>query len=444
MFCVSAQWTQAQIFKSAITFKDAASLAVSASRDLQNEKAGQAIKQNSWTLGRRAYLPKLTLQAAEDDRLSVYDSDTFSKNFSVNVDQLLFDGGRLIFSRRLERARLELSASGIESLSGDIAESAVSAYRDILIARETLAIRKRGREALAVQRRILQKEVELGLALHSDLDEADITLAEALVEIMSLETETAEMTSQFLDVIGLDTLPELIEKIDVSRKAVLPDVQKAASLALERNQELKTAALSVKQKKEEARFAALSWIPSLRATGSFSTGGSRYPLTKYSWQAGLSIEFASPYINLNSGANYGYSGRNDRTARLSGSAAPLPDPASSLTARQAKSALVYEREKYEDAFRRLPRRVELAADKCLFAENKRLLAAEMVRLARNKLEVLKVKHHLGHITSIELIEAQTSVTEKEIALVQAASAVMAAERGMERLLDLQPGELRNL
>jgi outer membrane protein TolC len=88
--------------------------------------------------------------------------------------------------------------------------------------------------------------------------------------------------------------------------------------------------------------------------------------------------------------------------------------------------------------------VELAADKCLFAENKRLLAAEALRLSKHKLEVLMVKHRLGHITSIELIEARTTVTEKEIALVQAASAVMAAERGIERLLDLQPGELNRL
>ena len=447
-FCLSfffcAYLAHGQVFREGITFRDAANLAVAASQELHNEAAARAIRQGAWLLGRRAYFPKLTLQASEDERLSWYQADSFQKNYSVNVDQLLFDGGRLASSRRLERAELELGASRIETMSGEVGESAVNAYRGILTNRALMEIRKTGFTSLKAQRSVLKTEVELGLALQSELDEADISIAEAQIEMMSLELDMAEMNEQFLTLISMEKMPVLVEKIDVYRSATLPDKNKAVSLALERNQELKAAVLSIRQKKEESRFAALSWIPTLRATGSFSVAGNQYPLTKYTWSAGLSVEFANPWFSSNTSATAGFQGRNDKTARVAGTFIPAPDPASSLSARQAKLALAYEQQKYTQALEQTARSVKMAIEKCMFADNRRRLALETSRIAKNKLELFKIKRRLGQITSLELIEAQTECTQKEIALVQAATALLAGERELEKLLDLQPGELKNL
>jgi outer membrane protein TolC len=441
-FC--AYLAQGQVFREGIGFRDAANLAVAASAELHNEAAVRAIRQGAWLLGRRAYFPKLTLQASEDERLSWYQADSFQKNYSVNVDQLLFDGGRLASSRRLERAELELGASRLETMSGEVGESAVNAYRSILTNRALMEIRKAGLTALKGQRAVLHKEVELGLALQSDLDGADISIAEAEIEIMSLEMEMAEMDEQFLVLLGMEKMPELTEKIDVWRSAALPDKNRAVSIALERNQELKAAALSIRQKKEEARFAALSWVPTLRATGSFSVAGNQYPLTKYTWSAGLSVEFAKPWFSSNTSATAGFQGRKDKTARVSGTFVPVPDPASSLGVKQAKLALAYEQQKYTQALEQTARTVKMAIEKCMFADTRRRLALETSRIAKNKLELFKIKRRLGQITSLELMEAQTECTQKEIALVQAATALLAGERELEQLLDLQPGELKNL
>ena len=294
---VCASVVCAQEASGALTFRDAANRAVAVSRELKNEAANRALKRDAWVLGRRAYFPKLTLQASEDERLSWHQADSFQKNYSLNVDQLLFDGGRLASSRRLERAELELALSRLDTLAGDVAENAVRAYRDIVAGRATMRVREAGVAALKSQRQLLRTEVDLGLSLQSDLDQADIALAQAHIEMISLEMDMEETCEQFLVLLDLNTMPQLVERIDVHRPAILPNVDRAVAAALERNQDMKAAVLSIRQKKEQARFAALAWLPSLRATGSFSLAGNQYPLTKYSWSAGLSLEFTHPMLN---------------------------------------------------------------------------------------------------------------------------------------------------
>jgi hypothetical protein len=76
----------------AMGFADAARMAVAASEDLKHEYASLAIQEGAWIWGRRAYLPKISISASEDERLSITGPDSFLKSYSVNLDQLVWDG----------------------------------------------------------------------------------------------------------------------------------------------------------------------------------------------------------------------------------------------------------------------------------------------------------------------------------------------------------------
>jgi outer membrane protein TolC len=108
-----------------LSFSDAADLAVSASAELRTEYNGLKLMESSWRLGFRNYLPQIGLSAQENDRLQEIGQDSFIKNYGVSLEQLLWDGGKLLMSRRLERMELNLSNARLERMAGDIAESAV-------------------------------------------------------------------------------------------------------------------------------------------------------------------------------------------------------------------------------------------------------------------------------------------------------------------------------
>jgi outer membrane protein TolC len=424
-----------------LTFAGAADLALAVSHELRGEYAMKAIREGAWVLGFRAYLPQFSLTVSEDDRLSSGGGDGFLKTYGINVDQLLWDGGRTSMARRLEKMELNLMGARLERRAADIAESAAAAYRAVLSGRAVLKIREDALEALDEQRRLLGREAELGLALPVDLAEADLNVAEAELELQSLRIDLEETERQFAEMLGLEELPALAERVDIERSPALPPGPAARALAEQRNPDLAEGRYVVAQKQGELRYASRSWVPSVRVSGGFGLTGQRYPLNRHTWSVGISVEFAHPWFQNTLGASAGWEPPQDRTARLQNSLSPLPDPASGLGKRQAELALALERTAYNLNFERIGRNALLAVERCRMGDRKRSLAVEALALAGERYRLEEVRLGLGHITRVELMEARLEYAGKEIAAVEAAAALLEAERELERLLDLRAGEL---
>jgi outer membrane protein TolC len=212
-----------------LTFAEAAELAVASSAELKHARSSQVLTEKAWNWGLRSYFPYFNLIISENDRLQQLGSDSFIKNYGINIDQLLWDGGRTRMSRNIEKMELNLSSSKRDRMALEIAESAIGAYRNILSSRSILEIKKSSLTVLEEQRRILNEEVRLGLALPLDLANADINLADAKIGIYSLQLDLREMERQFAELLGLEALPILTEKVDIYRSINFPDAAVAAS-----------------------------------------------------------------------------------------------------------------------------------------------------------------------------------------------------------------------
>ena len=424
-----------------IDFSEAARLAVSSSDELKSELMRMHIMEGTWRWGLRAYFPRISFSASEDDRLSEIGPDSFIKSYTVNVDQLLWDGGRISAARKIERIDLDLYGQNLERMAAEIAEAAVSAYRDVLFYRMVLDIRERAFEYLEMQRRILFLELELGLVLPIDLAAADITIREAAIEKRNMEIDLTEAEQRFAQVLGLDTLPLLTERIDIHRSPLLPDPVKARIAAESVNPSLVNARSMVERRQIEARYASRSWMPSIRLVGNAGVSGQRYPLTKFNWSVGLIIDFSSPWLSGNLSSTYGREGHNDQTARLLGTAVPLPDPASSYSPRIAALNLRQEQLNFSIAFQLTGRMAEQVVEKCMLMEQRRVLAVQALELEAERHRLAELRLELGRITRLELMDYTLSFAEREIAAVRAVVSLLEAERELERFLDLAPGDL---
>ncbi|MDR2095683.1 MAG: TolC family protein [Treponema sp.] len=424
-----------------LSFAEAAELAVAHSAELRNGFAQKKIQEGRWRLSLRAYFPRLSIGASEDDRLSQTSADSFQKNYTLGLDQLLWDGGRTGLSRKLERAELNLLGSQLEMSVLETAEAAITAYRQILTSREIIKIRRAAFESLSEQRRILAEELRLGRALPLDLIDADISVSEARIELLSLGIELEEIERQFAESLGLEALPPLGETVDIRRTCVLPSPEAARAQAEENSPRLAEARHAVRKKEAELKAASISWIPTLRISGNFALTGQRYPLTRHNWSVGLTLELSTPFLSTTVNAQAGWEPPFDRNARLQNTLSPLPEPAEALTRKSAEAALALEKTNYETVFRQAGRAAETAVEKCRLLERKRNLALESIELGAERLRLSELRLRLGQLTRLELMEAQLDYTQSEIAAVEAASALLEAERELERFLNLRPGEL---
>jgi outer membrane protein TolC len=423
-----------------LTFAAAAELALAASAELRQARASQALREGAWMWGLRTYFPHLTLSVSENDRLQKIGADSFVKNYGISVDQLLWDGGKTSISRKLERMELNLSSSGLERMASEIAEAAIAAYRNVLSSRTILKIREESMALLEEQRRILNEEVELGLALPLDLTSADINLADAKLDIFSLQLDLKEMERQFAELLGLESLPVLEEKIETGRSIVPPAAAAAGSIARERNPDLLAARFSITKKQAELKYASRSWIPNLRLTGSFGLSGQYYPLTRYNWSVGVYIDFSNPWFQNKTGTQAGWEPPYDRTAMIQNSFDPVPDPAAVFGVKQARLALAMENDNYNIIFERVGRMAANAVEKYTLAGQKRILAINSAKLGAERSRLEEIRLDLGQITRLKLMETLIEQTQREIAVVEAAIALLEAERELERFLNLKPGE----
>jgi len=425
-----------------LTFAQAAKLAVEASADLKHSRALQPLLEGAWAWGLRAYFPQINISVSENDRLQQIGADSFMKNYNINVEQLVWDGGKISMTRKLERMELDLSSSRLDRAANEIAESAISAYRSVMSARAILDIKKNALVILEEQRNILNEEVRLGLALQVDLASADINLLNAKIDIYSLQLDLVETEKQFLELLGLESMPVLTEKIDLNHFVVLPTASAAAELAKKQNPNLIEAGYSIKKKQTELRYISCSWIPSLRLTGNIGLTGQQYPLTRYNWSVGVSVDFSTPWLQNRFGAQAGWELPYDKTATIQNSFSLLPDPASGYSRKQAKIALALEQEKYKIALEQIGRTAATAVDKCTFTEQKKLLAIEASTLGAERCRIEEIRLNLGQITRLTLMETLIEQTQKEISVIEAVTALLEAERELERFLDLEPGELK--
>jgi outer membrane protein TolC len=246
-------------------------------------------------------------------------------------------------------------------------------------------------------------------------------------------------------------VPVLTERVDTGRSSALQLAlsatasSAAAALAREQNPDLIEARHSITKRQAELAYVSNLWIPALRLTANAGIGGQNYPLTRFNWSLGLSIDFSSPWfqnrINVQAGWEPVFSGRGDRTAIVQNSLTPLPDPAAGFGRDQAALALALERERYNTFLERTGRLAAIAVERILFADQKRLLALEALALGEERRRVEETRLNLGQITRIRLMEILIEQTQREIAVIQAATALLEAERDLERFLDLEPGEL---
>ena len=427
-----------------ISFSDAAKLAVESSWELRNEQAANALREGAWTWGIRAWLPHISISASEDDRLSETAADSFIKNYSLNVEQLIWDGGRLSRTRKMERAELDFAEGRLRQMVSDIAEIAVSSYRDVLHGRMILEIQNSALESLNQQIRVLQREVELGLVRPTELIQAELTTAMHELEIISLSMDLEDAERRLAEMLGLEELPLLLERIDTERSPELPHPAAVLPVVESRNPDLAALRLSVARLQTEARSASLSWLPTLRLTGSFGLSGRQYPLSRYNWSVGLSIDFSSGWLSGGFGASTGGDPPFDRNARMHQSIRPVPDPAASFSPRAANLALAHEQNRYEAALKEIQAMVERLINTCRILDRRRILAMEALVLERDRYRLTELRLSLGEITRIDLMEGMLELARREAGLVEAAAMVYRAERELERFLDLEPGGLSML
>ncbi|MBU1078881.1 MAG: TolC family protein, partial [Spirochaetes bacterium] len=232
--------------------------------------------------------------------------------------------------------------------------------------------------------------------------------------------------------------PELTESLRLNAEAIGLDADRLRAASVERSPELSAARYGVLKKRAEAKAAAFAWLPSVGIKAGAQLSGEAFPLNRATWSVGLSAEFSSPFLSGALGASVGAEPPLDTTARSSARIQPLGDPARALGLKGSLAALRLEEERYASLVAKVERSADAAVLGYRSALRKRDIGAQALSIAESRSSLVALKVELGQATRFEAVEAELHRAGEEIGLVEAAHALLAAERRLERLLDLPP------
>ena len=424
-----------------LTASEAAMLAVANSPELNAETERLALRSAAWKLGIRAWLPKLTVSYGDDERVALYGPDSHTMTLSARVDQPLWDGGRLAAARALERADMALAASNHQRALRQVGETAITAYRSVLASRARLGIRRASLAASTEERAVIAAEVALGLATANDLADADAQLADMDVDATEAQMALLVSEEQLVEALGLETMPELADTLSLETRYPGFDAQRVADMAADRSPEVAAARHEVEKKKAQLKAASSSWLPTIGLIASGQASGNTLPLTRASWSVGLSVDFSGPLAAGGSAMTVGGQPPFDASAQAQHRLTVLPDPASMLDAKGAAADLALQEQLLSRLVAKARRMARAALVSMELAQRKRDAAANALELAASRARLARLKASVGQAVRTEAVRAELARAERAIDLVDAAAAMVAAERELERLLDIAPGEL---
>jgi outer membrane protein TolC len=212
------------------------------------------------------------------------------------------------------------------------------------------------------------------------------------------------------------------------------------ALAVDRSPECMEARLEFEQVRAEVENASSAWIPSLGLSGTASMEGTRFPLDNFSWSVGLSISFTEPGLPTKGSISMG-GAVNERNASWSTSTEPAANISAYASIQARSLALLQARERIATAQADAMRNLESLCARYRASSRARDVCARRRDAAVKKRVLSRLLLDAGRITRSDFMKVEEDLSRAETGLVDAALALVQAQRALERVLDIPPGDL---
>lgn len=324
-------------------------------------------------------------------------------NASVNIQQLIFDGGRAIAAIKAAR---ESDIAGRDTLLRDLQtleNTVASAYYSVLASDATVTADANLVREFQTQENSVRASIRAGSAAQSDLASAQFQTAKARGALVAAQGQQIAAQSAFATTLGLDpdTLIQPVETTSASPAVpTQPTYEKSLAQALLLRPDYIAAQHNVASANQNLRYAKLARMPSITANASAGTSKSEPYDPKWSPSGSVGASISIPIYDQGL-TNY----------NVASAAAALD---------QANAALITSRLGVESGVRS-----SLAN---LFSARAQLVQARLeVQSARVSLNAANAQYRVGVATIVDIVTAEANLAQAQTDYVSALYGLRTAE-----------------
>ncbi len=420
-----------QLNQRRIGLDEAMMRALEADSELRYLQLDHALDAARFRLGLRQFFPSLSVSYSGMDSVTASEPDSRSRRLTLGVEQLLFSANRRIVSRRLRRMELEIEELEILAAAERVNLATMELIADYLRHKRQTEIYERTLTLTSAQHKIAVREFELGSISELQLLEIDLALRDLTLEVQRRQVEEERALLRFQHHVRTanddDALPAgeintdyrgSIGPAEIERLREKMPMQSIPALRSEA--ELRTA-------REQARRARLTWLPDIRLSVEASSAAEQFPLTEHGLTLGVTFDFSLPLLPTESTLTAGGRTTGERSRGTSASIRPGDNVDAIYNRAAADVALSHSRARRDELLHQLEKDVaELAIDLQFRRAAVDSLQTRM-EVEERRAAVSKMRHTLGDITRLNLVEGELARARVAAEIVDAVVALFRTE-----------------
>ena len=397
----------------------------------------------------RKFLPTLSLTFGGSDSVALNGTDTYSKQFSVKLNQLITTGGRNYSERTIEKINLLLQKKQLEEQKYNLQDHVWKAFYELLLNREKLKLQKSALDISKDQLKIAELEKKQGSITELELLETKIEVKNLEVQIADTKLGIKRLEYNLNKLLGFKQLKSLILKGEDLREYRGIDIGnftnstgRLYTTALNRSLEIKTLNFELTKSKMQLDLIKRRFIPTINAELSFSLSGNDFPLQEAHYGIGLNISLPYTGTPLNFSLNYSGDTSGGRSRSGSSGVTPFENIKVYLNEKQGELAVRDARERLGQFKDELKFKIGQAVDSYASLRRKVVLKRESLALGTRRITILKKRLDIGEIKRLDYLKEQIQLSEDRIDYLNDVFSLLMAERNIEKLVGLAPGMLK--
>ncbi|MFH1686787.1 MAG: TolC family protein [bacterium] len=335
----------------------------------------------------------------------------FKNNFAADISlrQPLWEGGKVYTAYSIARQYKRYAEAMTNEVAATVEYSGEQLFYSVILAKARQVVLEDALNTLSHNAEVVQKMYSQGQVAKFDLLRARTEEANLRPQLLAAESNVRLAEKRLKSFLGLalEETIETVEPVDDTSLARLPQLDSLLAVALSSRYAVKQADLELDMRTKAVRIARAGYFPSLAA------------VSQYSWQS-QSDDFRM----------------NDKTTTsfTAGLTLSFPIFDGGLTRAEVRRSQA-ERHQAElsrmDLIDRIKLQVEEAYDQLVQAKKSLDVLGESIAEAEEGVRIARLRYESGKGTLLELLSAQTALTESATARAAALYAFRNARAGLK-------------
>jgi len=406
-----------------ISLADAVNMALTQNPNIRRAQKDLEASQGVVIQTRAIAMPKLRItgdyDAKQTSDVDIINTNGFNLGSAQNWDsqirvvQSLYEGGRIASSLRVAKLTKEQAMLNYQTAVANTVLDVQVGYFDVLVAEQYIVVQEASVELLRQELADTNRRYDAGTVPRFNVLRAEVELANAQPKLIRARNAFRIAKNNLANLLGFNVPRDALENIPLNLSGKLEaipyamELSRAIALALERRTELGALRRAESLRKEDIVSARASYKPSLQAYAGYEGHNSilqnELNTDLHGWIAGVQLSWDI----FDGGLAYG---------RI----------------KQARALHEKAGVELEDAGRRIELEVRTAFSNFREADEVLKSQEKVVEEGEEALRLAKARNDAGTATQLDVLSAQTALTEARTTQVQALHDYAVARARLER------------